>query len=217
MKGISMRKILIGIIILFWMLSACAPTAQSTVEPLIPNVDPSYPNGDTTSPTHMPVDLTPAQRAALAALSSDLSLSADQIKLISTEAVTWPNGCLGVTHMGVMCTQAEVEGFKIVLEANGQQYEYHTNQDGTSIVQAVLSSDAEAIEEKVIDQLSSNLGIDKDNIAVVSDNSIEFPDSCMGVSMPQIMCAQMVTPGRIIVIEANDVQYEYHTSEDGST
>lgn len=227
-----MRKLLIGMTILLWILSACAPKAQPTVEPLLPNPDSSYPNpsypntsypntsypnGDTTSPTPLPVDLTPAQRAAITALSSDLSLPADQIKLISTEAVSWPDGCLGVTRIGVMCTQGVVDGFKIILEANGQQYEYHTNQDGTSILQAVLSSGAEDIEVKVIDQLSSNLGIDKDNIAVVSDASVEFPDSCMGVAMPQIMCAQMVTPGRIIVLASNDVQYEYHTNQDGST
>src|SRR5262249_34858255 len=108
-------------------------------------------------------------------------------------------------------------GFKIVLEANGQQYEYHTNQDGSSVVQAVLSSDSEPVEQAVIDRLASNLGIDKDSIVVMSDVSVEFPDSCMGVSMPDIMCSQIVTPGRIIVLEANDVQYEYHTSADGST
>jgi hypothetical protein len=222
-----MRKILIGMTILLWILSACAPKAQPTVEPLIPNLEPSYPNpsypntsypnGDTTSPTHIPVDLTPAQRAAIAALSSDLNLPADQIKLISTEAVTWPDGCLGVTRIGVMCTQAIVDGFKIVLEANGQQYEYHTNQDGSSAAQAVLSAGSTAVEDLVRERLASNLGLDKADISVVSDASVEFPDSCMGVAQPQIMCSQIVTPGRIIMLEANNVQYEYHTSEDGST
>lgn len=30
------------------------------------------------------------------------------------------------------------------------------------------------------------------------------------------MCAQVVTSGRTIVLEANGIPYEYHTSEDGS-
>jgi hypothetical protein len=38
----------------------------------------------------------------------------------------------------------------------------------------------------------------------------------MGVAMEGVMCAQMVTPGHIIVLEANGVQYEYHTDASGS-
>jgi hypothetical protein len=34
--------------------------------------------------------------------------------------------------------------------------------------------------------------------------------------MEGVLCAQVITPGRIIVLEANDLAYEYHTSEDGS-
>jgi len=200
-------------------VSACAPTAQPTIQPLLPNdsySNPSYPNGPDVTPTHLPVDLMPAQRAAIAALADSLGLPADQIKVISTEAVTWPNGCLGVTRIGVMCTQAVVEGFKIILEANSQQYEFHTNQDGTIVIQAILSTDAGVVEDLVREQLAANLGLEKEDISVVSDVNVEFPDSCMGVAMPEVMCAQMVTPGRIIVLEAHDVQYEYHTSEDGS-
>jgi len=220
-----MRKILIGMTILLLTLSACAPKAQPTGQSLLPNEDSypnesypntSYPNGDNPAP-QLPVDLTPAQRAALAALSETLNLPADQIKLISTEAVTWPDGCLGVTRMGMMCTQAVVDGFRIILEAEGKQYEYHTNQDGSAVVQAVLSTSSSAVEEMVRDQLASNLGIDKDKISIVSDEAVEFPDSCLGVAMENIMCAQMVTPGRIIVLEYAGVQYEYHVSEDGST
>jgi hypothetical protein len=34
--------------------------------------------------------------------------------------------------------------------------------------------------------------------------------------MEGVMCAQVVTPGRIIVLEANGIPYEYHTSQNGS-
>jgi hypothetical protein len=88
------------------------------------------------SPTHPPVDLTPAQMAAIQAVSDKYKLPIDQIKIISTEAVTWPNGCLGVVIPGVMCTEALVDGFRIILESNGQQFEIHTNQDGTNVVDA---------------------------------------------------------------------------------
>ena len=145
-----------------------------------------------------------------------LNLPADKIKLVSTEAVTWPDGCLGIVRMGVMCTQAEVPGFKIILEADGQEYEFHTNQDGSVVMLAEGAQEFAAVEQVVIKQLAANLGLQESDISVVSSTTIEFNDACMGVAMEGVMCAQVVTPGHIIVLEANGVQYEYHTSADGS-
>ncbi len=96
----------------------------------------SKPTEAVPSPTHPPVDLTPAQMAAIQAVSEKYNISIDQIKLVSTEAVTWPNGCLGVVIPGVMCTEALVDGFRIILDSSGQQFEIRTNQDGTSVIDA---------------------------------------------------------------------------------
>ena len=215
-----MRRVFFVLIILVIAVTACAPVPVATEEPSYPNAPsypnvPSYPNPQPTS-AHIPVDLTPAQRAALTALSEQLKLAVDKIRLVSTEAVTWPNGCLGVVRMGVLCTQNEVPGFKIVLEANGQKYEFHTNQDGSVILQAEGAQDSADVEQIVIKQLAANLGIKESDISVVSNAVIEFNDACMGVAMEGILCAQVVTPGHIIVLEAHGVQYEYHTNADGS-
>lgn len=203
-----MRRVLFIVAILVLILTACAPEAAATQEATNVEEEPT--------PTHIPVDLTPAQRAAINALMEQLSLSADKIKLVSTEAVTWPDGCLGIVRMSVMCTQAEVPGFKIVLEANSQNYEFHTNQDGSVVMLAEGAQDSAVVEQVVIKQLAVNLGLQESEISVVSSTTIEFSDACMGVAMEGVMCAQMVTPGHIIVLEADGVQYEYHTDADGS-
>ena len=65
-----------------------------------------------------------------------LNLTADQIKVVNVQEMEWPDGCLGVVHMGMMCTQQIVPGFLVILEANGVQYEFHTNQDGSLVVPA---------------------------------------------------------------------------------
>ena len=205
-----MRRVLFVLMLLMMVVSACGPVIPATQEPSATIEEP------TPSPTHIPVDLTPAQRAAINALMEQLNLTADKIKLVSSEAVTWPDGCLGIVRMGVMCTQAEVPGFKIVLEANGKKYEFHTNQDGSTVLLAEGAQDSSAVEQIVIKQLAANLGLKESDISVVSDNTIEFNDACMGVAMEGVMCAQMVTPGHIIVLEANGVQYEYHTDADGT-
>ncbi len=205
-----MRRVLFIITILMMVITACGPVMAATEEPSAP-VEEQEP-----TPTHIPVDLTPAQRAALTALADQLSLTADKIKLVSTEAVTWPNGCLGIVRIGVLCTQAEVPGFKIILEADGKNYEFHTNQDGSIVMLAEGAQDSAAVEDVVIKQLTANLGLKESDISVVSNTAIEFNDACMGVAMEGVMCAQVLTPGHIVVLEANGIQYEFHTDANGS-
>jgi len=77
-------------------------------------------------------------------------------------------------------------------------------------------SPADPAEETVIEQLAANLGLQKSDISVVSSEEMEFGDACLDVAMEGVLCAQVVTPGHIIILEAKGVQYEYHTSEDGS-
>jgi hypothetical protein len=72
------------------------------------------------------------------------------------------------------------------------------------------------VEESVIKQLAEHLGLKESEISLVSSEETEFSDACLGVTTEGVMCAQVITPGRIIVLEANGAQYEYHTSEDGS-
>jgi hypothetical protein len=71
-------------------------------------------------------------------------------------------------------------------------------------------------EQAVIEQLAENLGLQEGVITLVRSEETEFEDACLGVAMEGVLCAEVITPGRIIVLEANDLTYEYHTSEDGS-
>ncbi len=168
--------------------------------------------------THVPVDIPPAQRAAIDAAVKALGLPADQVKLVSIEAVDWPDGCLGVTHIGMMCIKGPVPGFRIVLEANGKQYEFHTNLDASVVTPAngPAVEVPDAITGKVKAALAAALGVAVTDIQVVSTQIVEWPDSCLGVSTPGIACAMVVTPGYLVVVEANGQQYEYHTNGDAS-
>ena len=71
-------------------------------------------------------------------------------------------------------------------------------------------------EEAAIKQLALNLGLDEEVISILSSEEVEFSDACLGVTIEGMLCAQVVTPGREIVLEANGIEYVYHTTEDGS-
>src|SRR5215510_1811534 len=98
-----MKKYLLVHIVLILILAACAPQAQPTQQSLLPN--------DDSSETGSPSPLTPAQIAAVSALASTLNLPSEKISVVSTEAVEWPDGCLGVQKIGVMCTEAIVPDY----------------------------------------------------------------------------------------------------------
>lgn len=202
-----MKRTFTFISLMIWMLTACVP--QQAEPPTEQSLLPS----DNSAPQ---LNFTPAQQASITLLSGTLNLPAEQIALVSTESVTWPDGCLGVQRIGMMCTQALVDGYKIVLEADGVQYEIHTNMSGSSIVLASDLNEVDIVQQALKLQLASNLDMDVSRISVISDKPVKFGDACLGVVMQNVGCAEVVTPGRIVMLEADGVQYEYHTSEDGS-
>ena len=77
---------------------------------------------------------------ARADLANRLQIDPDTIKLVSVEAVNWPDGCLGVQTPGVMCTMVITPGYRVILEAGGKQYEYHTNASGSAVRRATVQS-----------------------------------------------------------------------------
>lgn len=60
-------------------------------------------------------------------LSQQTGINLDKIKVLSAEAVEWPDGSLGCGKPGTEYLQVVTPGFLIVLEANDQIYTYHTN------------------------------------------------------------------------------------------
>lgn len=202
-----MKKLAFGLFIAALVLTACTPpTPAPTDQPSLIFEDP----GDGGS------ERTPAQNAALTLLAQTLGLPIDQIKLVATESVTWPDGCLGVQRPGQMCTQALVEGFKVTLETGGGEYVVHTNESGSAAVIASGLDENSLIELALIRQLAGNLDLNEVDVSVVSNEPVEFADSCLGVAMQDVTCAEVITPGRIVVLETEGVRYEYHTSEDGA-
>jgi len=137
----DMKRLLFTLTLVGLLAAACGgpgvsdlPTTEPTSTQPAPTTTPVPPTS-----THIPVDIPPAQRAAVQALAAALGLSVDQIKLVSIEAVDWPDACLGIAQPGIVCAQVVMPGFIIVLEAQGRQYEYHTNADGSVVRPATLA------------------------------------------------------------------------------
>jgi len=69
---------------------------------------------------------------AKADLAGRLGVSAEAVREAAVEAVNWPDACLGVAAPGAYCAQVVTPGYRVILEAGGVAYEYHTDQRGAA-------------------------------------------------------------------------------------
>jgi len=144
-------KLLLVLLLIVTVVAACGapaappalPTASSkpaaTMPPsLLPTMPPSILPTEAAGTVAQPTgdqwkDAPEAALNAAADLAQRLKIDVNSITLVSVQPVDWPDACLGIQQPDVMCAQVITPGYKIILEANGQQYEYHTNESGSGV------------------------------------------------------------------------------------
>lgn len=67
-------------------------------------------------------------------LAKRLKINPDEIELVSAEAVNWPDASLGNPQPGMMYAQVITPGYKIVLAAKGNRYQYHSSRQSVVFV-----------------------------------------------------------------------------------
>lgn len=110
-------------------------------------------------------------------LVQQLQLSHDQIEIVSVEPVEWPDACLGISNPDVMCAQVITPGYRVILAVDGQQYEYHTNEDGSN-VQLAAAPEANIGDTLLIWQQTTDMC----QAATFGTTGVSF-GYCMGVQM----------------------------------
>jgi len=85
----------------------------------------------------------------------------------------------------------------------------------------VPSSPEDILPPEVIieiqNQISENLGISLDQIEIETVEQRDWPDSCLGLGEPDESCAQVVTPGWLVVFNLDGQEYRFRADEAGTT
>jgi hypothetical protein len=63
-------------------------------------------------------------------LAAELGRSPTSIDVVRVEQVTWRDGSLGCPKPGMSYTQALIEGFWVILTAEGRTYDYRVGRSG---------------------------------------------------------------------------------------
>lgn len=109
--------------------SASATTTSGPATATVPRA--ATPSASATRGT---MDYPYELRQALAQVAADLGVAPDQLTIVAVEARDWPDSSLGCPQPGRAYSQIITPGYRLVVRANGQEYEYHTSARTTMIV-----------------------------------------------------------------------------------
>jgi len=63
-------------------------------------------------------------------LAGELGVSIDEVNVVQAEPMRWSDSSLGCPEPGMMYAQAITPGYQVILEHDGQQYDYHADAKG---------------------------------------------------------------------------------------
>jgi len=109
------------------------PLAYPAGTPLPPEKPPAspIPMGSETAP----VGVNPALlELAKTDLAQRLSVAANQITVVSSEYVDWPDSSLGCPEPGMAYSQVITPGYRFILQYGQKQYDYHTGLRSTLVL-----------------------------------------------------------------------------------
>ena len=67
-------------------------------------------------------------------LANRLEIALDEIVTVSIEFVEWSDGSLGCAERGMMYIQVLTPGYLVLFEADGEQFEYHTDTNNNVVL-----------------------------------------------------------------------------------
>jgi hypothetical protein len=119
-----------------WLLGGCAATPPAG--DAAPIVSEAPVPAAAVTPVVKPVEsgkvVTDTMEKTIGAAVEDAAyrsgLPRESIKVISSARVTWRDGSLGCPEPGMMYTQALVPGYRILVQAGAQKYDYHAGLSG---------------------------------------------------------------------------------------
>ena len=158
----------------------------------------------------------PGVAAAQTTLAERLNLPLEAISVVQVEANQWPDGCLGLGAPEEVCPQQVVDGYYVLLQANGRYFEYRTDSLGLSVRELIQLGELPPAGEAARRSLADLLQVqDPLQISVVEIQAVDWPNACLGIETAGTACAEVITPGYRLVLAYQGARYEYHTDVEG--
>ena len=125
--GRIIPAILAGLVLLLGACGVGADDAPPADDEADDEVDDAAPDEEDQilDDAQAPATLREFTNMAIVTAASEWGVSEDEIEVIRSEEVDWPDGARGCPEEGEMYTQAIVPGYLVVLDVAGEQKHYH--------------------------------------------------------------------------------------------
>jgi hypothetical protein len=74
-----------------------------------------------------------AVSAAKSTLATEVGITESEILILEALETEWSDSCLGLGGPAESCLQVITPGYNVLMQANGKEYRYRTNSDGSAI------------------------------------------------------------------------------------
>ena len=163
-------------------------------------------------------------RAIVKDLSRRQGIPENKFKLVSYSQRTWRNGCLGVTKPDELCTQALVDGWKVIVTDGNQKWVYHTNINGNSLRLASgnIPTDEQIVnlpnhvKDAVLTTAAERLHLPPSELVIIQVKKHLWRNGCLELARPNQACTTALVPGWRIIIGAKEQVLVYHLNQTGS-
>ncbi|NJL23268.1 MAG: hypothetical protein HC895_24510 [Leptolyngbyaceae cyanobacterium SM1_3_5] len=152
-------------------------------------------------------------------LAQRLNIPRGQVRIVSIDRQTWPDGCLGLAEPGESCTEAIVQGWRVTARANNRTWIYRSDATGVTVRQesnAPANAQLPAVvRTAVLQAASEQLNVPVNRLRITQAERRTW-DGCLGISEPDVMCTMIAIPGWRVVVTSGGQRWVYHTNQDGT-
>lgn len=150
-------------------------------------------------------------------LAQRLGVSRRDLRVVSFSRETWPDSCLGLAAPNERCAMATVEGWRIEVSNDQQNWFYRTDLRGEVI--KLETMDSANLLPEVSDRLLQTITQQANVPAVtlrITEAQPKIWDGCMGIYEPNQACTRIAISGYRVIVAGENQSWVYHVSEDGS-
>ncbi len=158
---------------------------------------------------------TSVKNAVLAAASQLTKLPTSKIRVVNFKEIT-TDGCLGLGRPDEACIEIAQQAWEVNLQAGKQRLVYRANRDGSQ-VRLNQSASSSALPKSIVDAILADaeeeLGVPFSRLRIIGVERREWPDSCLGISEPLILCAPSIVPGWRVTVSNGKQRLVYRVGE----
>lgn len=161
--------------------------------------------------------------AVIQDLSKRTGIAPGRLQVTQVSRRTWSNGCLGLARPDEICTQALVEGWRVVVSNNRRNWVYRTDRTGRVVRLETRTSNDDSSNNKlpsriaraVLRDAARRLDVSTSQLEIVRAQRRKWSDSCLGLGRPEYSCAAVVVPGWLVTVESGRQRLVYRTGDVG--